>query len=231
MHDLEDLLVQILYACGHSWARSGRRGEVRKPERLVSPPTDELSATRLRRLLEIGSLFTWKGVRATTPTEEELYYIVENDPFGRSPKRIYFIPDAKGQPKFVDTARGVLSTYVDWRSQPGTSPEKPQGDGEDLLPVIKKNFNARRTLHKAINTVRAINRLREGAGLMHGHMDGAMSVDPQPKAEMVNGSKVMDDQGQPMEGLEGVAQGGSGHIDPSKHHGGEAMEVDSPSNA
>jgi ankyrin repeat protein len=38
VHDLEDLLVQILYACGHSWARSGRRGEVQKPERLVSPP-------------------------------------------------------------------------------------------------------------------------------------------------------------------------------------------------
>lgn len=111
------------------------------------------------------------------------------------------------------------------------SPEKPQGDGEDLLPVVKKNFNARRTLHKAIDTVRAINKLREGGGLMHGHMDGAMSVDPKPKAEMVNGSKVMDDQGQPMEGLEGVAQGGSGHIDPSKHHDGDAMEVDSRSNA
>ena len=69
---------------------------------------------------------------------------------------------------------------------------------------------------------------------MHGHMDGAMSVDPKPKEEMVNGSKVMDDQGQPMEGLEGMAQGGGGggNMDPSKHHhDGDAMEVDSRSNA
>ena len=35
-----------------------------------------------------------------------------------------------------------------------------QGRGnEDLLPTVKKNFNARRTLHKAIDTVRAINQL------------------------------------------------------------------------
>ena len=112
MHDLEDLLVQILYTRGHSWAYSGTP-EVREPERLVSPPTDELSATRFRRLLGRGSLFTWKGVRATTPTEEELYYLVENDPTNRWLKRIYFIPNAEGQPKFVNTARGVLSTYVE----------------------------------------------------------------------------------------------------------------------
>jgi calcium/calmodulin-dependent protein kinase I len=34
--------------------------------------------------------------------------------------------------------------------------------GQDLLPNVKKNFNARRKLHAAIDTVRAINRLREG---------------------------------------------------------------------
>ena len=32
----------------------------------------------------------------------------------------------------------------------------------DLLPVVKKNFNARRTLHAAIDTIRAINQLRAG---------------------------------------------------------------------
>jgi serine/threonine protein kinase len=47
--------------------------------------------------------------------------------------------------------------------------------GSDLLPVVKKNFNARRTLHAAIDTVRAINKLREG---YHGMMDGAQSTDP-----------------------------------------------------
>jgi|SRR5271163_1276001 len=96
MHDLEDLLVQILYARGHSQVHSGTRREVWKPERFVSPPTDEFSATRIRRLLGRGSLFTWKGVRAATPSEEELYYPVENDPTNRWLERIYFIPTAEG---------------------------------------------------------------------------------------------------------------------------------------
>ncbi|KAH0564774.1 hypothetical protein GP486_001844 [Trichoglossum hirsutum] len=57
----------------------------------------------------------------------------------------------------------------------------------DLLPVVKKNFNARRTLHAAIDTIRAINKLREGQGQRA--MDGAMSTDPstqtpaQPQAQ------------------------------------------------
>ncbi|KAL4775292.1 kinase-like domain-containing protein [Aspergillus nidulans var. acristatus] len=83
------------------------------------------------------------------------------------------------------------------------------GSGEDLLPNIKKNFNARRTLHKAIDTVRAINKLRENGGLM---MDGIMSVDPKP--EHVNGSEVVEDRTTPRE-----------------REGEDAMEIDSRSNA
>ncbi|KAK5995660.1 Calcium/calmodulin-dependent protein kinase cmkB [Cladobotryum mycophilum] len=48
--------------------------------------------------------------------------------------------------------------------------------GENLLPTIKKNFNARRTLHAAIDTVRAINKLRDVQNL--GLMDGARSREP-----------------------------------------------------
>ena len=48
-------------------------------------------------------------------------------------------------------------------------------EGENLLPTIKKNFNARRTLHAAIDTVRAINKLRESQNLL---MDGAKSKEP-----------------------------------------------------
>lgn len=41
----------------------------------------------------------------------------------------------------------------------------PDGEkGQNLLPTVKKNFNARRTLHAAIDTVRAINKLRELLG-------------------------------------------------------------------
>lgn len=54
-------------------------------------------------------------------------------------------------------------------------PDSGRGTAEeDLLPTVKKNFNARRTLHKAIDTVRAINQLRGGLGMM----DGAMSKAP-----------------------------------------------------
>lgn len=57
------------------------------------------------------------------------------------------------------------------------------GKGSDLLPVIKKNFNARRTLHAAIDTVRAINKLREGQA---GMMDGSKSADPERGAKPFN---------------------------------------------
>ena len=62
-----------------------------------------------------------------------------------------------------------------------------QGRGkEDLLPTVKKNFNARRTLHKAIDTVRAINQLRAGGGM--GMMDGASSRRP----ERIDGASSVD---------------------------------------
>ena len=55
------------------------------------------------------------------------------------------------------------------------------GTTEDLLPVVKKNFNARRTLHAAIDTIRAINKLREGGAA--GMMNGALSKDPHRGAD------------------------------------------------
>lgn len=58
--------------------------------------------------------------------------------------------------------------------------EETQEKEADLLPIVKKNFNARRTLHAAIDTIRAINKLREGGAMMSGAMSGAMSVDPKP---------------------------------------------------
>lgn len=112
-------------------------------------------------------------------------------------------------------------------SEDPLSPDQARaGSPEDLLPTVKKNFNARRTLHKAIDTVRAINKLREGGGLMAGHMDGQMSVDPKPKTEEVHGSQVVDGQGAP---VHGGAQGGglhsTGPVDV------DAMEIDSRGNA
>ncbi|KAK4124302.1 Pkinase-domain-containing protein [Parathielavia appendiculata] len=51
--------------------------------------------------------------------------------------------------------------------------------GQNLLPTVKKNFNARRTLHAAIDTVRAINKLREGQAYgNNGLMNGVRSREP-----------------------------------------------------
>ncbi|KAK3376710.1 kinase-like domain-containing protein [Lasiosphaeria ovina] len=53
--------------------------------------------------------------------------------------------------------------------------------GQNLLPTVKKNFNARRTLHAAIDTVRAINKLREGQ-----FMNGAKSREPKREQGATN---------------------------------------------
>jgi serine/threonine protein kinase len=66
------------------------------------------------------------------------------------------------------------------------------GKGSDLLPVVKKNFNARRTLHAAIDTVRAINKLREGQG---GMMDGIVSHDPARGAKPLPTADTNNDSG------------------------------------
>lgn len=63
-----------------------------------------------------------------------------------------------------------------------------------------------------------------------GHMDGAMSVDPKPKPEMVNGSKVLNDQGQQIQGEE--AHGGDAPTEGTQvGHDPDAMEIDSRGNA
>jgi serine/threonine protein kinase len=62
--------------------------------------------------------------------------------------------------------------------------------GQNLLPTVKKNFNARRTLHAAIDTVRAINKLREGqAG---GFMNGVRSREPARQNQSPNQTQQND---------------------------------------
>lgn len=101
-----------------------------------------------------------------------------------------------------------------WVNPPYDTDVDKFGSGEDLLPTVKKNFNARRTLHKAIDTVRAINKLREGGGLM---MDGVMSVDPKP--ERVVGNDVYEEQQYPLQ-----------HQGDRADHDGD-MEIDGRGNA
>lgn len=88
-------------------------------------------------------------------------------------------------------------------------------DGQgDLLPVIKKNFNARRTLHAAIDTIRAINKLREGGAA--GLMEGAMSIDPKRGGGDING---------------GGGRGAPPMDERFTSQGGDRMEIDSRGNA
>lgn len=85
----------------------------------------------------------------------------------------------------------------------GSKPGEKKGG--DLLPIVKKNFNARRTLHAAIDTVRAINKLREG---QHGMMDGKLSNDPDRGAAPLDRSSVDTDMDR--DSGYGTAEGGSG---------------------
>lgn len=74
----------------------------------------------------------------------------------------------------IDPAQRITAHQA--LQHPFVSGEQLPAEGaENLLPAIKKNFNARRTLHAAIDTVRAINKLRESQGIM---MDGARSKEP-----------------------------------------------------
>lgn len=73
----------------------------------------------------------------------------------------------------IDPSRRI--TAHDALQHPFVAGAASDGAGENLLPTIKKNFNARRTLHAAIDTVRAINKLRETQNLL---MDGAKSAEP-----------------------------------------------------
>ncbi|KAI1654383.1 calcium/calmodulin-dependent protein kinase type I [Daldinia decipiens] len=61
--------------------------------------------------------------------------------------------------------------------------------GQNLLPTVKKNFNARKTLHAAIDTVRAINKLREGHANAH-LMDGTRSAEPKQGAPSLDKADV-----------------------------------------
>lgn len=96
-------------------------------------------------------------------------------------------------------------------------PRREKERGIDLLPTVKKNFNARVKLHAAIDTIRAINQLR--AGQMAGMMNGAQSKEPGkgkpgppvPAIERLVPKEHTQPGGDEMEGVEGTGQLGSGH--------------------
>ena len=96
------------------------------------------------------------------------------------------------------------------------------GRGGDLLPTVKKNFNARRTLHAAIDTIRAINKLREGGAA--GLMDGAMSIDPRRQGQPQQQTREQ----QPDTDGGGGGGGGGDQMEGVQHHGAGTQQPQGP---
>ncbi|KAI9728455.1 MAG: hypothetical protein M1828_003856 [Chrysothrix sp. TS-e1954] len=105
----------------------------------------------------------------------------------------------------------------------------------DLLPVVKKNFNARRTLHAAIDTIRAINQLRAGGaagmgqqGGKGGGLGGVVAQALQQKQGQDTTPKGTMEQGTTMKPSQTGQAGGAMQVDQTdggrKESDGDAME-------
>jgi serine/threonine protein kinase len=132
-------------------------------------------------------------------------------------------------PRARMTAHEALSHP--WIKEDDTVPKGKREDKDqkvDLLPTVRKNFNARVKLHAAIDTIRAINQLRAGQGAAM--MNGGKSAEPtkgQPGPPLPAQPKREE-----MEGVEGTGQLGSTDvprgdkmdIDPRGHGRGQTEE-------
>jgi len=109
----------------------------------------------------------------------------------------------------VDAADKAADTTAEERRR--------KGSGVDLLPTVRKNFNARVKLHAAIDTIRAINQLRAGH-MANAMMNGAKSDEPArgkagPPVPAVMPDIARPAGGEEMEGVEGTGVLGSGAHD------------------
>lgn len=89
----------------------------------------------------------------------------------------------------------------------------------DLLPTVKKNFNARRTLHAAIDTIRAINQLRAGGAAAMGTAKPASKKSQDESSEAMEGvvSNAM-----PQKENVNEATGKLGNVDPRGNARGQS---------
>lgn len=117
-----------------------------------------------------------------------------------------------------------------WVKQEDPTALQKKKDGVDLLPTVRKNFNARVKLHAAIDTIRAINQLRagQGAAMMNGARNVAEPGRGQPGPPLPAQPKSDE-----MEGVEGTGQLGSTDagagqdkmdIDPRGHGHGQSEQ-------
>lgn len=123
------------------------------------------------------------------------------------------------------TAHQALShPWVTGEVEPGTPATARRGQA-DLLPTVKKNFNARKTLHAAIDTVRAINQLRASgaAALQDAARKGAENASSRMDGVVATGkAQAVPDM---MPEKESVSQGiGQLEIDPRGNARGQTDE-------
>lgn len=129
------------------------------------------------------------------------------------------------------TAHQALAhPWITGENEDGTDAKAgASGEKVDLLPTVKKNFNARRTLHAAIDTIRAINQLRAGgASAMSGAPSAPEKGPPGPEpnaaakaARAFQGGALPKKEAETdaMEGVEATGTGAAGHeLMPSKEN-------------
>jgi calcium/calmodulin-dependent protein kinase I len=154
---------------------------------------------------------------------EEMQAIIDAD-YSYSPSE-YWDPVSQTARDFIDrcltvdpharqTAHQALQHPWIREATTAEPPSVKEEKKADLLPNVRRNFNARVKLHAAIDTIRAINQLRAGQGLGAKMMDGARSKEPaRVDAAMANAQPAPEG----MEGVEGTGMLGNG----------DKMEVDS----
>jgi hypothetical protein len=97
----------------------------------VQPPAEVGRASYVRKLLETNILYTWRGFRATKPTAHELHYVLDNNSETWL-RRLYFFPDAEGQPTLVQNARELLCTYATWKDL-GPEEKADEASGQGVI--------------------------------------------------------------------------------------------------
>lgn len=113
-----------------------------------------------------------------------------------------------------------------------TGAEKQDARGTaDLLPTVKKNFHARRTLHAAIDTIRAINQLRAGGTVATANATGGASQahERAKAAGLVNSDKGKENANQ--NAMQDIKNAASPHSEDVHEADGQLPDAQRHSNA
>jgi len=124
----------------------------------------------------------------------------------------------------------ITGEMGDAPSKPGAEKQDTRGTA-DLLPTVKKNFNARRTLHAAIDTIRAINQLRAGGAVATEIATGGagQALERAKAAGLVNADK--DKENAYQDAMQGIKNAASPHHEDVHEAEGQLPDAQAHSNA